>query len=75
MMHVRTSWLFPPEEIAGAGRHSLWRGFKLALDALQLAIGGSILQALLEADARIHRLIADSKRRRKRQFSPAPGLS
>jgi hypothetical protein len=65
----------PPEDLAGSGRGSLWRCFKLVVDALGQALSGGSLNAIAQADARTHRLLADSKRRRQRQFSPGKFLS
>jgi hypothetical protein len=65
----------PPEDLAGSGRGSLWRCFKLVVDALGRALAGCSLHAITQADARTHRLLADSKRTRQRQFSPGKFLS
>jgi hypothetical protein len=64
-----------PEDLAGSGRASLWRRFKLVVDALGHAISGCSLPAIAQADARVHHQLADSKRRRQRQLSPANLLS
>jgi hypothetical protein len=48
---------------------------KAALDAVVGAICGSTLLALLKADRRVHALLADTKRKRKRQFCPAKPIS
>jgi Transposase DDE domain len=65
----------PPEDLAGSGRGSLWRCFKLVVDALGQALSGGSLNAIAQADARTHHLLADSKQRRQRQFSPGKFLS
>ncbi len=65
-----------PEPLASSGRCSLWRAFKLAIDAVLGGLAGLTLAAVLKADPRAHQLLADPKRRRKRQmFSPPVGLS
>jgi hypothetical protein len=49
---------------------------KLAINAVVGGLSGLTLRAILHADPQAHRLLADPKRRRKRQmFFPPPGLS
>jgi hypothetical protein len=47
----------------------------MALDAVRGVLGGVTLQALGNADPRVHWLLADPKRKRKRQFSPGQPLN
>ena len=56
----------PPEELAAAGRCSIWRSFKLVVEALRGLFCFS-LEALRYADPRTHRLLADSRRRKRRR--------
>jgi len=55
----------------------LWRICKVAVEALRIAVLGPVnLRTLLGAGARWHKLLADPKRRRRRQiFYPVPALS
>lgn len=57
----------PPEALATAGRYSLWRWFKLVLEATISALATLALPAIAHADARTHNLLAEPKRKRKRQ--------
>jgi hypothetical protein len=75
-MSNRTSSNLPPEELASTGRCSLWRGFKIAIDATVRALFVLPPDALQRARARVHRLLADPMRKRKRQvFAFLEGLS
>jgi hypothetical protein len=48
----------------------------MVIDAVVGGLSGLTPHAILLADLRAHQLLADPKRRRKRQmFSPLPGLS
>jgi hypothetical protein len=47
----------------------------MALDAVASVLRGSTLLALTKADPRVHYLLADPKRRRRRQFCPGKALS
>jgi hypothetical protein len=62
----------PPEDLVSAGRCSLWRVFKLVLDALVHSLACLLLPAIQQADLRTHQLLADSKRKRKRQMFSLP---
>jgi hypothetical protein len=62
----------PPEDLASAGRCSLWRVFKLVLDALIHSLASLLLLAIEQADARTHQLLADPRRKRKRQMFSLP---
>jgi hypothetical protein len=55
----------------------LWRIYKIAVEALRNAVLGPVgLRALLRAGERWHKLVADPKRRRRRQILyPVPALS
>jgi len=66
----------PPEELAAAGRSSLWRRFKMVLEAVIGGLAALALAAIQHADARTHFLLADPKRKRKRQmFATLSALS
>jgi hypothetical protein len=67
-MSNRTSSNLPPEELALTGRCSIWRGFKIAIGATLRALFVLPIDALERASSRVHQLLADSRRRkRKRQ--------
>jgi len=55
----------------------LWRICKVVVEALRIALLGPVdLRTVLRAGNRWHNLLADPKRRRRRQvFYPAPALS
>jgi len=55
----------------------LWRICKVAVEAVRIAVRGQLsLQTVLRATARWHKLLADPKRRRRRQICyPRPALS
>jgi hypothetical protein len=55
----------------------LWRICKIAVEALRSAVLGPVdLHTVLRAAARWHKLVADPKRRRRRQILyPVPALS
>ena len=61
MMHVRTSWLFPPEQILAAGYSpSLWRVCKIVVGTMRASVFGSVtLPHLLDADASVHQILAE----------------
>jgi len=76
-MHARNSWNLPPEDLLAAGyTPSLWRAYKIVVDTLRAAVLGQLpLHSLLALDPRVQRLLAEPRRRRKRQCLPIRGLS
>jgi hypothetical protein len=67
-----------PQDLADCGRApSLWRICKVAVEALRIALLGPVnLRTVLRAGPCWHNLLADPKRRRRRQiFYPVPALS
>jgi hypothetical protein len=64
-MLARNSWNLPPEDLASTGRCSIWRSFKLVVDAVVRGMFGIPLDALRRPDPRTHRLLADSRRRKR----------
>jgi hypothetical protein len=47
----------------------------MALDALRPAFTGALIRDVLAADARIHHLLAEPKRQKKRKHPPPEPLS
>jgi hypothetical protein len=55
----------PPEDLVIAGRHSVWRGFKLVVDAVSGGLAALGLNGIGWISSRAHQLLTDPKRKRQ----------